>query len=98
MKRMLVVMLVVTLFAGCAEEQYRQTAPAVIESAVTQTAKADAVKYLADVKERLAKDVKPEYFASEEWKAFVDAFWDGYNKGQESMKEPEFMSVDDITY
>lgn len=98
MKQIFAALLVAALLAGCTEEQYKQAAPAVLESASSQSVKSDAIEYLADVKERLSKDVKPEYFASEEWKAFVDAFWDGYNKGQESMKEPEFMSVDDITY
>ena len=59
---------------------------------------ADAEKVLADIKAELAKTVKPEYFESDEWKAFVDAYWEGYNQGQEQMKEPEYKDMTDIQY
>lgn len=58
----------------------------------------EAEKILADIKAQLAKEVKPEYFESDEWKAFVDAYWEGYNKGQEQMKEPEYKDMTDIQY
>ena len=58
----------------------------------------NAEKVLADTKAKLAKEVKPEYFESDEWKAFVDAYWEGYNKGQEQMKEPEYKDMTDIQY
>jgi glycyl-tRNA synthetase beta subunit len=57
-----------------------------------------AEKVLADIKAKLAKEVKPEYFESDEWKAFVDAYWEGYNQGQEQMKEPEYKDMTDIQY
>ena len=57
-----------------------------------------AEKVLADTKAKLAKEVKPEYFESDEWKAFVDAYWKGYNQGQEQMKEPEYKDMTDIQY
>jgi len=57
-----------------------------------------AEKVLADIKAELAKEVKPEYFESDEWKAFVDAYWKGYNQGQEQMKEPEYKDMTDIQY
>lgn len=57
-----------------------------------------AEKVLADTKAKLAKEVKPEYFESDEWKAFVDAYWEGYNQGQEQMKEPEYKDMTDIQY
>ena len=46
----------------------------------------------------MAKEIKPEYFESEEWKAFVRSYWDGYNKGQEMMKDPEFKDMNAIEY
>lgn len=58
----------------------------------------DAEKILADIKAQLAKEVKPEYFESDEWKAFVDAYWEGYNQSQEQMKEPEYKDMTDIQY
>lgn len=58
----------------------------------------NAEKVLVDIKAKLAKEVKPEYFESDEWKAFVDAYWEGYNKGQEQMKEPEYKDMTDIQY
>lgn len=58
----------------------------------------DAERILADIKAQLAKEVKPEYFESDEWKAFVDAYWEGYNQGQEWMKEPEYKDMTDIQY
>lgn len=58
----------------------------------------DAEKVLADIKAELAKTVKPEYFESDEWKAFVDAYWEGYNQGQAQMKEPEYKDMTDIQY
>ena len=57
-----------------------------------------AEKVLADTKAKLAKEVKPEYFESDEWKAFVDAYWEGYNQGQEQMKEPEYKDMTNIQY
>lgn len=57
-----------------------------------------AEKILADIKAELAKEVKPEYFESDEWKAFVDAYWKGYNQGQAQMKEPEYKDMADIQY
>ena len=57
-----------------------------------------AEELLADIKAQLAKEVKPEYFESDEWKAFVDAYWEGYNQGQEQMKEPEYKDMTDIQY
>lgn len=58
----------------------------------------DAENILADIKDQLAKEVKPEYFESDEWKAFVDAYWEGYNQSQEWMKEPEYKDMTDIQY
>ena len=57
-----------------------------------------AEKLLADTKAKLAEEVKPEYFESDEWKAFVDAYWKGYNQGQEQMKEPKYKDMTDIQY
>lgn len=57
-----------------------------------------AKQILVETKEKTAETVKPEYFESDEWKAFVDAYWDGYNKGQEFMKEPEYMKKEAIEY
>lgn len=58
----------------------------------------NAERILADTKAKLAKEVKPEYFESDEWKAFVDAYWEGYNQGQKQMKEPEYKDMTDIQY
>ena len=57
-----------------------------------------AEKVLEDIKAKLAKEVKPEYFESDEWKAFVDAYWESYNQGQEQMEEPEYKDMTDIQY
>lgn len=70
----------------------------VIEQAEKTSRLSSAEKLLADIKAKLAKEVKPEYFESDEWKAFVDAYWEGYNKGQEQMKEPEYKDMTDIQY
>ena len=70
----------------------------VIEQAEKNSRLASAEKVLADTKAKLAKEVKLEYFESDEWKAFVDAYWEGYNQGQEQMKEPEYKDMTDIQY
>ena len=69
-----------------------------IEQAEKTSRLPGAEKVLADTKTKLAKEVKPEYFESDEWKAFVDAYWEGYNQGQEQMKEPEHKDMTGIQY
>ena len=59
---------------------------------------AAAKKYIANVKAKMQETVKDEYFESAEWTSFVDAFWDGYNQGQEMMKNPQYMPLEDIEY
>lgn len=78
MKRLLIASLILLTLTGCAPPK---------EPSQLDTAK----QILSEIKEELAEDVKPEYFESDEWKAFVDGYWDGYNKGQDQMKEPEYM-------
>lgn len=88
MKRIIVLLLAVVLLTSCA-------APAASEKHSSLEA---AKQILVETKEKTAETVKPEYFESDEWKAFVDAYWDGYNKGQESMKDPEYMDKEAIEY
>ena len=71
---------------------------AACESAQKSSRLEDAEKFLQELKEHVAKEVKPEYFESKEWKAFVKSYWEGYNKGQEMMKNPEFKDMNDIEY
>jgi hypothetical protein len=91
--------LVVSMTACTGTHEHKQKAA---DKVITQATKAGSLaaaeKVLADTKTRLAKDVKPEYFASAEWKAFVDAYWKGYNQGQEQMKNPEYKLESEIKY
>lgn len=82
-------MLVVSMTA-CAPAQKEKATDKVITQVTNVNSLAAAEKVLVDIKTRLAKDVKPEYFESDEWKAFVDAYWKGYNEGQKQMKNPEY--------
>lgn len=86
--------LIAAPLAACTPEQGDKE----IEQAEKTGRLASAEKVLADTKAKLAKEVKPEYFESDEWKAFVDAYWEGYNQGQEQMKEPEYKDMTDIQY
>ena len=92
-------MLVVSMTACFGTPKQKQKAA---EKVITQGTKsgslAAAEKVLADTKTRLAKDVKPEYFESDEWKAFVDAYWKGYNEAQKQMKNPEYKLESEIKY
>ena len=87
MKKLAVILLVILLvfqLAACTAEK--------------SSSLEEAEKILQETKERMAEEVKPEYFESEEWKAFVRSYWEGYNKGQEMMKNPEFKDMNDIEY
>ena len=96
MKKLAIVLLASLLvFQLAACEQKEQKA---IERAEKSSSLEEAKKILQGIKERTAKEVKPEYFESEEWKAFVKSYWEGYNKGQEMMKNPEFKDMNDIKY
>ena len=98
MKRLAVVLLaglLVFQLAACTNEQGAEKA---IESAEKSSRLEDAEKILQGIKERMTEEVKPEYFESEEWKAFVRSYWKGYNKGQEMMKNPEFKDMNNIKY
>lgn len=98
MKRLAAVLLVSLLvfqLVACTNEQVAEKA---IESAEKSSRLEDAERILQGIKEHVAKEVKPEYFESEEWKAFVRSYWEGYNKGQEMMKNPEFKDMNDIEY
>ena len=88
MKRLGIILLATVLLTAC-------VAPTATEK---QSSLETAKQILVETKEKTAETVKPEYFESDEWKAFVDAYWDGYNKGQESMKEPEYKDMTDIQY
>lgn len=90
--------LLVFQLTACTYEQQEQRAEKAIESAEKSSRLEDAEKILQGIKEHVAKEVKPEYFDSEEWKAFVRSYWEGYNKGQEWMKNPEFKDMNDIEY
>lgn len=87
--------LIAAPLAACTPDQPEEQGDKVIEQAGRL---ASAEKLLADIKAKLAKEVKPEYFESDEWKAFVDAYWKGYNQGQAQMKEPEYKDMSDIQY
>lgn len=95
MKRLAVVLLAILLVFQLVACTYEQKA---IESAEKSSSLEEAEKILQGIKERMAEEVKPEYFESEEWKAFVRSYWEGYNKGQEMMKDPEFKDMNDIEY
>jgi len=98
MKRLAVILLASLLIfqlSACTSEQKEQGA---IERAEKSSSLEEAEKILQGIKEHMAKEVKPEYFESEEWKAFVRSYWEGYNKGQEMMKNPEFKDMNDIEY
>lgn len=96
MKRLAVVLLASLLvFQLVACEQKEQGAEKAIESAEKSSSLEEAEKVLQGIKEHMAEEVKPEYFESEEWKAFVRSY---YNKGQEMMKNPEFKDMNDIEY
>lgn len=89
MKKLAVVLLVILLvfpLVACKQD------------AIESSSLEEAEKILQETKERMAEEVKPEYFESEEWKAFVRSYWEGYNKGQEMMKNPEFKDMNDIEY
>ncbi len=98
MKRRIAMLVLACLIASpltaCTPEQGDKA----IEQAEKTSRLSDAEKVLADIKAKLAKEVKPEYFESDEWKAFVDAYWEGYNQSQEQMKEPEYKDMTDIQY
>lgn len=101
MKRVIAIALVGLLVvptAGCDQKQKESFATAYIETATKTSQLETAKKYMARVKAEMQKTAKDEYFESEEWIAFVDAFWDGYNQGQEMMKNPQYMEADDIEY
>lgn len=99
MKRtILMIILATTLLSGCKNEVKQNTANLAIEHAKESDSKQAAKDVLADIKSRMTKEVKPEYFTSDEWKMFVDAYWNGYNKGQEQMKLPNYMKADKIEY
>lgn len=90
--------LIAAPLAACTPDQLEEQGGKVIEQAEKTSRLSSAEKVLADTKAKLAKEVKPEYFESDEWKAFVDAYWEGYNQGQEQMKEPEYKDMTDIQY
>ena len=101
MKRIIVTILIATsllTLAACTEDQKNKAAVEAIETAEVSSNVAAAQKYLTEVKKRMAEEVKPEYFDSEEWRAFVDAYWQGYNEGQKQMLHPEYITESDITY
>jgi hypothetical protein len=109
MKQMVIMGLICLTVATCSSCSSKAQPGATMASANTSSsaeivsssntaAKDAAKKYIADVKERLQKTQKPEYFQSAEWKAFVDSFWQGYNKAQQQSKDPQLMSSSEITY
>ena len=102
MKRRIAMVILVCLIAAslaaCTPDQLEEQGDKVIEQAEKTSKLSSAEKALANIKTKLAKEVKPEYFESDEWKAFVDAYWEGYNQGQEQMKEPEYKDIADIQY
>lgn len=83
---------------ACTQAEKEAGAKTAISTVKKTGSLAAAKKYLADVKAKMAKTVKPEYFKSKEWKMFVDAFWKGYNDGQKQMKNPEYMPKNQIKY
>lgn len=86
MKRVIVLLIaMVILLAACVATEKQSSLEA-------------AKQILVETKEKTAETVKPEYFESDEWKTFVDAYWKGYNKGQEQMKNPEYKDMTDIQY
>ena len=90
--------LIAAPLAACTSDQIEEQGDKAIVQAEKTSKLSSAEKVLADIKAELAKEVKPEYFESDEWKAFVDAYWEGYNQGQEQMKEPEYKDITDIQY
>lgn len=96
MKQVAVVLAILLLCCSCTDTQKSSAASSVISVASSTGASAEAKKFLADVKARMAKEVKPEYFKSDEWKAFVDSYWRGYNQGQQQMLHPDY--VTEYTY
>jgi len=95
MKRLVVILLASLLIfqlTACTNKQ------GAIKSAEKNSSLEEAEKILQGIKEHMAKEVKPEYFESEEWETFVKSYWEGYNKGQEMMKNPEFKDINDIEY
>ena len=105
MKRRIAIIacLIAAPLAACTPDQGDKTSKlSSAEKVLADTDKTNglssAEKVLENIKAKLAKEVKPEYFESDEWKAFVDAYWESYNKGQEQMKEPEYKDMTDIQY
>lgn len=98
MKKFIIAVLLATLFVlpACTEKDVSEYAYSTVSS--QSSTLQDAKDYLASVKEQMAAKVKPDYFESKEWYAFVDAFWDGYNKGQAEMKDPQYMPKEEIVY
>jgi glycyl-tRNA synthetase beta subunit len=90
--------LIAASLAACTPDQPKEQSDKEIEQVKKSSRLSNAERILADTKAKLAKEVKPEYFESDEWKAFVDAYWEGYNQGQKQMKEPEYKDMTDIQY
>ena len=90
MKRLIVVLLACVLLTACAAP------PSKVEDKNSSLEAAKQI--LVETKEKMSETVKPEYFESDEWKAFVDGYWNDYNKGQERMKNPEYKDMTDIRY
>ena len=88
MKRLGLILLAMVLLTAC-------VAPTATEK---QSSLEAAKQILVETKEKTAETVKPEYFESDEWKAFVDAYWKGYNEGQKQMKNPEYKLETEIKY
>ncbi len=57
-----------------------------------------ATEALADIREDMSEDFEQSYFTTDSWHSFVDAYWQGYNEGQEYAKEPDYMDTDNTVY
>ncbi len=88
--------LIVATLPACTQEQ-KQLAE-VSEPAYASGSLAKAKETLAEIKQNMSKKVKAEYFESEEWHAFVKAYWNSYNEAQKSMKAPQYMDLSKIVY
>lgn len=91
MKRTLLILVMALMLTGCSTKEVEGMGN-------QQSSKQSAIEYVEDVKLRLKDQVSEDYFESDEWKAFVDAFWKGYNEGQSKMRKPEYMESKDVVY
>ena len=94
----LLIICAAALLGGCTAAEKQQASEVAIEQVSKASDLRDAEDFLVDVKKRMAKEVSEDYFASAEWKAFVDSFWNGYNEGQQQMKSPELKDLSTIVY